>query len=147
MTDAERMNAERRASLLARACADNPGWATLITDAVAEMVALDPDLELPFAPGQKFGILRFPTVVSTDPAVREALRRIEQAAVERSMVTCQRCGNPGSRYVSTGLWYTTLCPDCATALEDEGRVFRPATTEYIRQLDAEWKARRDGGAV
>lgn len=87
-----------------------PGWTALVADALAELSRLAPDAKVTQAK-EKMGSLRIHCLDShLDAPTRKVLRRIE----ERSLRTCEACGEPGERIASDG-WVRTRC----TAHRDE----------------------------
>jgi hypothetical protein len=87
-----------------------PGWTALLADALGELARLAPDARITQAK-EKLGGLRIHCLDSQlDEPAREALRRIE----ERSLSTCEVCGESGARIASDG-WVRVRC----SAHEDE----------------------------
>lgn len=83
------------------------GWVPIMVELHAALVAVDSSIQYRQIK-EKFGELRVYTN-SSDPEARELIRVAEQ----KSLATCESCGNPGVMHRSAHGWYRTLCGSCA----------------------------------
>ena len=96
-----------------------PGWHTIVTELVAELLELGWTGEL----GQikeKFGGLRF-YAWNTTVAMDELIAKAE----EQSFTICEDCGKPGRTDGWGGKWIKTLCKTHGEALEAEHEAQNP----------------------
>ena len=90
------------------------GWFDLLKDLIGEVKLICEKMETPPEESgfkivqvkQKYATLRFYTNVTTD-AIDEAIDRAE----ERSAITCENCGKPGTLR-HRGYWCYTACDGC-----------------------------------
>lgn len=83
------------------------GWAALTTDLLAGLAEVAPGFVVQ-AVSEKFGGLRVLVDVHSIPAeARERVRALKREATDRSLVTCDVCGEPGL-LVESG-WWRTRC--------------------------------------
>lgn len=92
------------------------GWDDLVNTLVADLYALDPNLEIQQIK-EKFGGLRAYISPSPDLAdePNEKFYRLIEEAEERSYVTCETCGETGAPTTIRG-WTRTLCEKDKQAL-------------------------------
>ncbi len=103
-----------------------PGWYPMLVELDSVLAQLDPEYEVRQVK-EKFGGLCYYAHTGR-PELREAFRAAIREAEDRSAVTCELCGEPGSLH-QTGLsparWVKTLCPACA-ARGHRGRTYYPS---------------------
>lgn len=98
-----------------------PGWFPLLADLDADLARVDNDYTV-VQVKEKFAKLKFYFHTDKGRDVREKMAKRVKEAYELSARTCELCGQPGERQVSSVL-LKTLCPQCvesenATGLEN-----------------------------
>lgn len=87
----------------------NDGWDNLVNTLVAELIAIDPNLEI-HQIKEKFGGLR--AYISPSPDLDDEpnakFYKLIEEAEERSYAICETCGEPGGHTSIRG-WSRTLC--------------------------------------
>jgi len=91
-----------------------PGWDALLLDLDRELSKLDPLYEI-VQVKEKFGGLRFYSVIESNPTAATAIRR----AVARAATTCERCGTVG-HLVKAAMWRTLCVEHAVDHLADYG---------------------------
>ncbi len=86
------------------------GWKDIINKLCADIHALDPTVTV-VQIKQKFGTLRF-YLGTVDANSSHAVYALVSEAEEKSAITCEWCGLPGSTDTSKH-WHITLCPSCS----------------------------------
>jgi hypothetical protein len=94
------------------------GWYPIVIQLDEALAEIDPEYEVHQCK-EKYAGLRyyFGTSESITEADRKRMEQLVDEAEERCEATCEMCGGPGSRHVTTHCWYRTLCAACATAAE------------------------------
>lgn len=92
-----------------------PGWAAIFTEAldrVGAVVARHPDLVVTgLTAKEKMGTLRIGTYTRLPSDVADEVGAVWREAEERSTVTCQVCGAPGTLRTDRRHWWATTCDD------------------------------------
>ncbi|MET8446076.1 hypothetical protein [Streptomyces sp. NPDC005209] len=104
-----------------------PGWRQLLLECHQAVVAEFPDYEL-HAAKQKFASLAFQASprpwkhgVDWTDAESDRFHAVIQVFVDRSTVTCERCGAAGSLRESRRI-HLVLCDGCETLVPEHGRL-------------------------
>jgi hypothetical protein len=102
-----------------------PGWYPIVCELDSVLAQLDPEYEVRQVK-EKFGTLR--VYAHGRPELREAFRAAIREAEDRSAVTCELCGEPGSLHQagpSPARWVKMLCQACAER-GHRGRTYYPS---------------------
>jgi hypothetical protein len=94
------------------------GWYPLVVATDTQLARLDPHYRV-HQIKEKFGTLRYYFQASSDdpdPDLLDAMDAITDDAEHASVITCERCGQPGILHQSPRDRVKTLCPSCAEQL-------------------------------
>lgn len=94
------------------------GWHDLVVDTDARLSDLDADYVV-HQIKEKYGALRYycaPSSEDPGPELLEAFDAIVDEAERTSEVTCEQCGEAGTRHQNQREWIKALCARCAPAL-------------------------------
>ena len=92
------------------------GWYPIVIACDERLAAIDPDYVV-HQVKEKFGALRYYCAPSGEPSPElwETFEDITGEAERASVITCERCGEPGVLHKANH-WLKTLCPSCAETL-------------------------------
>lgn len=113
------------------------GWYPIVIQLDEALAAIDPDYEV-HQVKEKFGGLRVYYSTQVEGA-REQMDELVDEAEEKCERTCELCGGPGSRFVTAGGWYRTLCATCAAA---DGKGYEPVgelVNDLTADMDGVWR--------
>ncbi|OBK02807.1 hypothetical protein A5637_16260 [Mycolicibacterium fortuitum] len=91
------------------------GWYPIVIELDQQLAAIDPDYEL-HQVKEKLGGLRYYYRTEVEGA-RKRMDELVDAAEEQCEVTCEQCGEPGTRHTTPHGWLRTLCANCAASSE------------------------------
>ncbi|QZH66751.1 hypothetical protein [Mycolicibacterium farcinogenes] len=91
------------------------GWYPIIIELDEALAAIDPDYEL-HQVKEKLAGLRYYYRTEVEGA-RKRMDELVNAAEEQCEVTCEQCGEPGTRHTTPHGWLRTLCANCAASSE------------------------------
>ena len=93
------------------------GWWPILEELHEQLLAIDPAYQLARV-REKYASLRVDEagqmLTRWNEGQRQAFETAATAAEDRSLVTCEECGRPGSERNLSG-WFSTLCDACFAA--------------------------------
>ncbi|GAB5901072.1 hypothetical protein OKHIL_68810 [Mycolicibacterium mageritense] len=93
------------------------GWYPIVIQLDHDLAEIDPDYEVHQCK-EKLAGLRYYYRTEVEGA-RKHMDALVDAAEEKCEVTCELCGDPGTRHTTPHGWLRTLCPQCAAASEHD----------------------------
>lgn len=107
------------------------GWYPIVIQLDHDLAEIDPDYEVHQCK-EKLAGLRYYYRTEVEGA-RKRMDELVDAAEEQCEVTCEQCGEPGTRHTTPHGWLRTLCANCAASSE---KGYEPLG-ELVNDLDAD----------